>query len=261
MVRHGPASPHGGGVPPVDDVTLTDLRRAEATLREGGFICIYDGDDREGEADLFLPAAVATPPDVTTLRVDGGGLIFVAVDPAVAKAMGLPFLHDVFSDASEQHPLLRGLVPDRLPYDARSSFSIPVNHRETYTGVTDADRALTIRELGLLAAQVPELTPTEAQAAFAASFRAPGHVHLCVAAEGLLDERQGHTELAVVLARMAGITPLLVGCEMMAPGVARTRDEARRWAEDHGTVLLDGSTIREAWRNLNAPAPDTVLRA
>jgi len=66
------------------------------------------------------------------MRNDAGGLICVAVADSVADAFGLPFLADALD-----HPA----VNDDPEYDDRSSFSLPVNHRETFTGITDEDRA------------------------------------------------------------------------------------------------------------------------
>ena len=84
---------------------------------------------------------------------------------------------------------------------------------------------------------------------FRTTFVAPGHVYLLYAAPGLVDERKGHTELAISLARMAGLSESATVCEMLGDsGGARAPEAAQRYAEDHGFEFLDGRTILEAWR-------------
>lgn len=233
----------------------TNLERACELLRQGKFVLLYDDDRREKEVDLFLAADAATPEALATLRTQAGGLVFLAVDPRVGEQLGLPFLHDLFADASDKHPVLAKLAPNDIRYDTRSSFSLTINHRETFTGITDDDRALTVSEFGRLAERALATTPSEAQADFGRGFRAPGHVHLCVGARQLLRERKGHTELAVALARIAGVTPVLVGAEMLGVGKARSKADAQAWADAHGAVLLSGREVEDAWTKLETTAP------
>ena len=234
--------------------STTPLEAACELLRQGKLVLLYDDDKREKEVDLFVAAEAATPEALTALRTQAGGLVFLAVDPQVGQRLGLPFLHDLFADASAKHPVLAKLVPNDIRYDARSSFSLTINHRQTFTGITDEDRALTIREIGRLARRVldPATTPEQAQAAFGQAFRAPGHVALCLGAKNLLRERKGHTELAVALARLAGVTPVLAGAEMLAPGKARSKADAQAWADANGAVLVSGREVEEAWTKLEA---------
>lgn len=222
---------------------------------------MYDADDREAETDLLVAGDAVTPHHVRRMRNDGGGLIFAAVDPRLASALDLPFLHDVLSTAGGDHPVAGALVPDDLPYDARSSFSIPVNHVDTFTGITDEDRARTLTGLAALDGHRGRSDDRGLREAFVRDFRAPGHVPLCVAADGLLDERQGHTELAAALARMADLPGVVAGCEMLAEGGALPLDEARVYAEAHDTVLLSGDEVEEAWRNSQAADGDMPLQA
>lgn len=77
---------------------------------------------------------------------------------------------------------------------------------------------------------------------------------LCLGAERLLRERKGHTELGVALARLAGVTPVLAGAEMLAPGKARPKEDAAAWARANGAVLLSGREVEDAWMKLEATA-------
>ena len=224
------------------------LAQACANLRKGLPVLLFDDDKREEEVDLVFAAEHATPTAVRMLRAEAGGLVFLAVDPRVGEALQLPFLHDLFAQAGAQHPVLSRLIPNDIRYDSRSSFSLTINHRKTFTGITDEDRSLTIREFARLA-QAPSVQ------AFGEAFRAPGHVHLCVGAEQLLRQRKGHTELGVALARLAGVTPVLAGCEMLGEGKALPVAEAQRWAERNGTVLVRGQDVEDAWMKLEAGVP------
>jgi 3,4-dihydroxy 2-butanone 4-phosphate synthase len=202
------------------------VRRAVAALRNGDPVLVHDATDREGEVDLLQAAGAVTPADVARLRADGGGLLFVALGREAAAALDLPFLADAVD-----HPAVGG----DLAYDDRSSFSLPVNHRSTRTGVTDGDRARTISRLADHAAD-PD--PDR----FADAFRVPGHVHLL--RDAGLDRRQGHTELAVALAEAAGLPPAVAGCEMLADADgALDRAAAKRYAERHGLPYVEGSRI------------------
>lgn len=207
---------------------------ALAAFRVGDPVCIHDFDDREGEIDLVYPADAVDPVDVAQLRNDAGGLICVAFADEIAATAELPYLADALD-----HPAVTG---GELAYGDRPSFSLTVNHRETFTGITDEDRALTIAELGQFAA---EAAVGEADATvFAERFRAPGHVHLLRAAPGLLADRRGHTELGVALAREAGISPAVVVCEMLDDdGGATSVERAREYATSRGIPFLDGDRI------------------
>jgi 3,4-dihydroxy 2-butanone 4-phosphate synthase len=219
------------------DTTRTDAAAVDAALeafRAGDPVCIHDAADREGETDLVYPAAAVDPEAVARLRNHAGGLVCVALGHDVATGFDLPFLDDEID-----HPAADG---HDLGYDERSSFSLPVNHRDTFTGITDADRALTITALAEAAAH-------PANTDFAEQFRVPGHVHLLRAAENLLDDRLGHTELGVALAQATGREPAVVVCEMLddETGGALAPAAAREYADRHGIPYVEGAHIVDAF--------------
>lgn len=203
---------------------------AVAAFRAGEPVLVHDFDDREGETDLLYPADAVDAAAVTRLRTDAGGLVFVALTDAVAAAFDLPFLHDAVDHPATAH--------EDLGYDAHPSFSLPVNHRETYTGVTDTDRALTVTRLA-------EAATAPASTDFAAEFRTPGHVHLLRAAPGLLADRRGHTELGLALALAADRAPAVAGAEMLdaTTGGATSLADARAYADRTDTPLVDGDAL------------------
>ncbi|MFB6154843.1 MAG: 3,4-dihydroxy-2-butanone-4-phosphate synthase [Haloferacaceae archaeon] len=217
------------------DATVADAVEA---FRRGGPVLIHDFDDREGETDIVYPARAVTPRDVARLRNDAGGLVCVAVADEVGAAWELPFLDDAID-----HP---ATADHQLRYDDRSSFSIPVNHRDTFTGITDEDRALTISRLGEAAAAAPEYGVED----FSAEFRSPGHVNLLRGAPNLLEDRQGHTELGLALAAEAGLPPAVVVAEMLDDETSRARSpaDASAYARRHGLVYVEGDRLLEALR-------------
>jgi len=208
------------------------IEKAVTSFKKGDPILIHDANDRENEVDLVFPAKAITPDDVAQMRNDAGGLICVAVSNEVAEAFDLPFLHEIIKHKAGE--------TKQLAYDDRSSFSLTVNHQDTFTGIVDNDRALTISKLGDAAASPSNID-------FGAEFDMPGHVHLLKAAPELLEERQGHTELGIALAEYAEIPPAVVVCEMLddQTGGALSRTNAESYATEHNLVFLDAPAIVE----------------
>jgi 3,4-dihydroxy 2-butanone 4-phosphate synthase len=152
-----------------------------------------------------------------------------------------------------EYPILAEVRKQRLRYDARSAFGITVNHRTNFTGVPDNDRATTIRAVGELARDAPRWNDVELRRHFADEFTSPGHLSLLYSAKSLVQERKGHTELAICLARMAGLSESATVCEMLGDsGGPRSPEAARRYADAHGWVFLEGRTITEAWAQWSA---------
>lgn len=226
------------------------LKEATSALRRGEFVLVFDSEGREGETDFVALASKVTPSHIREMRVHGGGLIFLMVHHDVAELFGLPFLTSVYRSAGKKHPVLDALIPNDIPYDTKSSFSLAINHRRTFTGITDNDRALTIRRFGELATEALKSPMQDWVRLLGAEFRSPGHVPICRSSVQPLKDRFGHTELTVALALMARETPVLVGCEMMGDdGKALSRSLARRFAEEHGFVFLDGKEIISAFHH------------
>ncbi|MEN6397174.1 MAG: 3,4-dihydroxy-2-butanone-4-phosphate synthase [Methanoregula sp.] len=217
------------------------IDEALQALRDGRFFLIYDFDDREGETDFAIRSDAVAPRDILRMRKDGGGLICTAVHPAAAHRLGLPFASDVFAKTC-----LGEEIGD-IPYDRKnhSSFSLWVNHKNTFTGITDRDRTLTITEIGRVVGE----TMAGKNIDFSSQFRTPGHCPLLRAADDLLHQRRGQTELSIALAAMAGVTPAVTICEMLddKTGKALSREDARTYAKKHGFAFVGGNDVLEAW--------------
>ena len=228
---------------------IEKIEQAIADLHKGKLILIYDDDKREGETDLVMASEFVTPNSIRTMRKDGGGLIFIMTSKEVANKLKLPFLADMYSHIDDKYPVLKALVPNDIPYDSKSSFSLYINHRETFTGITDIDRSLTMKKFADLTKKVDTLNDGHATVMFGKEFRSPGHVPICVAAEKLLDKRKGHTELVVSMMIMANLSPVGSGCEIMGDdGRALQREDAQKYAKKHNLVFLEGKEVIEAWK-------------
>lgn len=225
------------------------VARAISEFNLGNPVMIFDSDFRERETDLLWPATATTPEVIRRLRKDCGGLLFLAIGDEIGEMFGLPWLQDIHSHQVliGENPVLGHLITNDLQYDSRSAFTLSLNHRETYTGITDRDRSLTTRRFGELS---DELLQKGAKGEFAFSelgkeFRTPGHIPVCRESPGGLKTRQGHTELAVSIARLAGLIPCTIGAEMLEPDGdgALSIEGARQYAERHGIPMITGEQI------------------
>jgi len=228
---------------------INKIEQAISELKKGRFILIFDDDSREGETDLVMASEFVNPKSIKIMRKDGGGLIFLMISKEVANKLKLPFLADLYSDINGKYPILKELVPNDIPYDTKSSFSLYINHRETFTGITDIDRSLTMTRFAKLIKKTQKMNDMQAIKIFGKEFRSPGHIPICIASKNLLNERKGHTELVISITKMANLTPAGSGCEMMGDnGKALSKNKAIEYAKKHNLVFLEGKDIIEAWK-------------
>ncbi len=229
------------------------LKQALEDLKKGKPVFVYDADGREEETDIVYASELVGQDEVKFLRKHGGGLICTGISDSLAEKIGLPFLTDVFKTAGAVHPVLRNTLPDTLPYDTKSAFSLTINHRKCYTGITDKDRAMTIAEFGKLVRDVEQGNLESPLNEFTKQFRIPGHVFLLRTSKEILKDRFGHTELSTAMCIMAGLPPSATICEMMGDdGNALSRDAARNFAHENGCQFLEGKEVVEAWKTWSA---------
>ena len=218
-----------------------------ADIRAGKVVLVYDFDDRERETDMTIASEFVTADVLRMMRSDAGGLICTTTPNKIAKELGLPFLSDVFWNNRDEYPLLGLMAPNDIPYDhTKSSFGITINHRKTYTGITDGDRALTIKEY---VKTIFEDTPAEARIKeLGENFRAPGHVHLLNTTSKILKTRHGHTELCTALMYMAGVKPSATICEMMGDnGTSNSKERVKEYAKKNNMRFITGEQVIKAW--------------
>ncbi|HEU5395136.1 MAG TPA: 3,4-dihydroxy-2-butanone-4-phosphate synthase, partial [Candidatus Methylomirabilis sp.] len=189
---------------------------ALAAIRAGRMVIVVDDEDRENEGDLTLAAEAVTPEAVNFMASYGKGLICVPLTAARCEALHLPPMV-----AENTAPL-------------GTAFCVSVEARRGVgTGISAADRATTIRLLA-------------DPAATAADFTRPGHVFPLRATAGGVLARAGQTEAAVDLARLAGLQPAGVICEILTAAGAMARGpELAAFAATHRLPLLTVQALIE----------------
>ena len=232
---------------------MGDLKQALEDMKNGKPVFVYDADGREEETDIVYTSQLVGQDEVRFLRQNGGGLICTTVSDELAAKIGLPFLTDIFKSAEAMHPVLRNTLPDTLPYDTKSAFSLTINHRKCFTGITDKDRAMTIAEFGKLVGEVEQSNLDSHMNDFTRAFRVPGHVFLLRTSKEILKDRFGHTELSTAMCIMAGLSHSATICEMMGDdGNALGKEEARKFAMENDCQFLEGREVVEAWKAWSA---------
>ncbi len=207
------------------------------SLRRGEFVLLFDSAGRENEIDMVVAAEFVTPEHVARMRQHAGGLLCIAIDNDFGNSLGLRYMHDILAESSTDKEMIMGLAP----YGDRPTFSISVNHYQTYTGITDKDRSLTIQEM----AKIFDVENKKKK--FVSSFKTPGHVPLLLASKGLLETRQGHTEMSIYLTKLAGLTPVTAICEMMDAETytALSVEKAEKYGKQNAIPLIDGKELLE----------------
>ncbi len=221
---------------------MSVLDDAVSALKSGRFIMIHDDESREDEVDLVMAAQFVRPRDIADMRNIAGGMICVAIPNETARILGLMYMHEMLSQISTNNFTLSKIILGVAPYGDKPSFSISINHIDTYTGITDADRALTINEMAKVCGQVDN-----GRDQFVRHFRTPGHVPVLIAAEGLLYERMGHTELGVYLMKLANLVPSVVICEMLDSDTYRALNlpKAKEISIGSGIPILEAYEIKQ----------------
>jgi 3,4-dihydroxy 2-butanone 4-phosphate synthase / GTP cyclohydrolase II len=186
------------------------IEDAVAAIGEGQIVVVVDDEDRENEGDLIMAAEFAAPEKIAFFVKHTSGLICAPITNERADQLDLPLM--VAHNTESQ----------------RTAFTVTVDYRHgTTTGISAVDRAKTIRSL---------INPGTRPADLAR----PGHIHVLRAREGGVLKRAGHTEAAVDLARMAGLYPAGVLCELVTEdrmGMARL-PELEKFAEKHGLLMI-----------------------
>jgi 3,4-dihydroxy 2-butanone 4-phosphate synthase len=157
-------------------------------------------------------------------------------------------MHDILRSLSTVNPVFLKLSFDKSPYGDRPSFSISINHRDTYTGITDADRTLTISAMANICKNIHCGGVEE----FGNNFRAPGHVPILIGSKNLIQERNGHTELCLYLSHLAELTPAVVICEMLDSDThkALSLEKAKEYAAKTNIPFVESSQIKSHGRSL-----------
>ncbi|WP_210443154.1 bifunctional 3,4-dihydroxy-2-butanone-4-phosphate synthase/GTP cyclohydrolase II [Nocardioides sp. SYSU D00065] len=190
-------------------VRLDSVERAVADIAAGRAVVVVDDEDRENEGDIIFAAAKATPELMAFTIRHSSGVICVPMPGDMLERLEIP--------------LMTPHNKDKL----RTAYTISVDARDgVTTGISAADRARTARALADSATEPWELTR-------------PGHVFPLRYREGGVLVRRGHTEAAVDLARLAGLTPAGVLVEVVNDdGTMKRAPELRDFADEHGLAMI-----------------------
>ncbi len=202
MISNEPAGPGGG-------IRLDEVSRAVADIAAGHPVVVVDDADRENEGDIIFAASKATPELLTFMIRYTSGVICVPMPGEMLDRLQLP--------------LMTTQNAERM----RTAYTISVDARDgVTTGISAADRARTIRTLADSATEPYEIVR-------------PGHVFPLRYAPGGVLRRRGHTEAAVDLARLAGLTPAGVLSEVVNDdGTMARLPDLREFADRHGLALI-----------------------
>lgn len=188
--------------------SFSSIPAAVDAIRRGQVIIVLDDENRENEGDFICAAELATPQAIN-LIMSGRGDFCMPILPEAAQRL-------------ELKPLCEG--QNSTPFS--TAFLTPLDHSSARTGITAEERAKCVRAIA-----DPNSQP--------ADFVRPGHVHMLLAKEGGVLRRAGHTEAAVDLARMAGLQPAGVLCEILSEsGDRANRDELLALAERHHLEII-----------------------
>ena len=188
--------------------TLSPISDIIADAKAGKMFILVDDEDRENEGDLIIPAEFANADAVNFMAKHGRGLICLAMTQARVEKLGLPLM--------ARHNQSRHSTAFTVSIEAREGVS---------TGISAADRAVTI---------AAAIEPAKG----AADIVSPGHVFPLVARDGGVLVRAGHTEAAVDIARLAGLNPAGVICEIMNDDGSMARlSDLIPFAQQHGLKI------------------------
>ncbi len=206
----------GSGSGRVDRSVFATIEEAIADVGAGKMLIVVDDADRENEGDFVMAAEMATPEAINFMVTHGRGIVCL---PTTAERLDELHVPLMVSKNNESH-------------GTAFAVSIDIQGRTT-TGTSAFDRAATVR-----AVADPRLEP--------ADIRMPGHVFPLRAQEGGVLRRAGHTEATVDLARLAGLYPAGVLCEVLHPDGSMARlPELVRVAREHGLKLISIADLIE----------------
>ncbi len=188
--------------------TFAPIEDAVAAIRDGEMIIVCDDEDRENEGDLTIAAEKITPAAINFMAKFGRGQICLSMTGARLDELDIPL----------------AVTSNTTTFG--TAFCVPIDLKAAGTGISAADRAATV-----LATIKPETAPSD--------LARPGHVSPLRSRDGGVMVRAGQTEASVDLARMAGLYPAGVICEIMnEDGTMARVPELTKFARKHGLVMI-----------------------
>lgn len=195
----------------MEECKFDKIEDAIKDFKAGIPVIVADDEDRENEGDIIVSAQTVTPDKINFLASEAKGLICLAISSDIAKKLELEQMVEHNNESM------------------KTAFTISIDAAEKFgvtTGISAFDRAKTVE-----VAIAPDAVPSD--------LRRPGHLFPCVAKDGGVLARTGHTEAVVDLAKICGHIPAGVMCEVMAPdGHMARRDYLREFADKHNLKFI-----------------------
>nr|MCM0167168.1 bifunctional 3,4-dihydroxy-2-butanone-4-phosphate synthase/GTP cyclohydrolase II [Paeniclostridium ghonii] len=187
---------------------FNSIEEAIEDIKEGKIVVVIDDEDRENEGDLLMAAEKVTPEAINFMATYGRGLICMPLEEELLNSLDI---HQMVKENTDNH---------------ETAFTVSIDHVDTTTGISAYERALTIQKV-LEKDSVPN------------DFRRPGHIFPLRAKKGGVLVRNGHTEAAVDLSKLAGLKPGGVICEIMNDdGTMARTNELIKFASIHNLKII-----------------------
>ena len=205
--------------------TLTPIEKALADFAAGAIVIVVDNEDRENEGDFIMLAEKATPEKVAFMNRYSTGLLCAPMNRERARILGLPLMWAKNQDTN------------------KTAFTVTTDAKKNLTtGVSATERATTFNELARANATADD-------------FVRPGHVLPLIAADALLQERQGHTEAAVAMAVLVGAQPVGLLCEIVNDDGSMSRmSDLEKFATAHALPIISIEALAAYARTKNIAA-------
>jgi 3,4-dihydroxy 2-butanone 4-phosphate synthase / GTP cyclohydrolase II len=205
--------------------TLTPIEKALEAFAAGQIVIVVDNEDRENEGDFIMLAEKATPEKVAFMNRYSTGLLCAPMNRERARTLGLPLMWAKNQDTN------------------KTAFTVTTDAKKNLTtGVSATERATTFNELARANATADD-------------FVRPGHVLPLIAADALLQERQGHTEAAVAMAVLVGAQPVGLLCEIVNDDGSMSRmPDLEKFAKAHALPIISIEALAAYARTKNIAA-------
>ena len=204
---------------------LTPVDQALKAFASGEIVIVVDNENRENEGDFIMLAEKATPEKVAFMNRYSTGLLCAPMNRDRARTLGLPLMWAKNQDTN------------------RTAFTVTTDAKKNLTtGVSATERATTFNELARADATADD-------------FVRPGHIFPLIAADGLLEQRQGHTEAAVAMAALVGAQPVGLLCEIVNEDGSMSRmPDLEKFAAAHSLPIISIEALAEYARSKNLAA-------
>jgi 3,4-dihydroxy 2-butanone 4-phosphate synthase/GTP cyclohydrolase II len=205
--------------------TLTPIEKALEAFAAGAIVIVVDNEDRENEGDFIMLAEKATTEKVAFMNRYSTGLLCAPMNRERARTLGLPLMWAKNQDTN------------------KTAFTVTTDAKKNLTtGVSATERATTFNELARANATADD-------------FVRPGHVLPLIAADALLQERQGHTEAAVAMAVLVGAQPVGLLCEIVNDDGSMSRmPDLEKFATAHAMPIISIEALAAYARTKNVAA-------